>query len=394
MTALVLDADSRSALASVRSLGRHGVPVWTADSGPESLAGHSRHAQGYHRLPSPFEAPGEYPEAVQALATRLGAEVVIPMTDASVMLLARPGAAPPDTPGPRIAAPAREAYLALSDKGQLVMRAQSLGIPVPKTLIARTPDELRAAAAELGFPCVLKPARSRLVLEGRILGTQVSLARDSQAVDEVIASPWFPATACLVQRFIPGRGAGLFALCDGEQPVAWFAHRRLREKPPSGGVSVLCESVAIDPVLQKLSGQLLRATPMLGPAMVEYRVDDNGRPWLMEVNARFWGSLQLAVDAGVDFPWLLYRLCRGEPVSGPDHYTEGLRLRWELGDLDHLLLQLRGKGTARGVGARIESVLRFLGVTGPGSQAEVRRADDRAPFRYELRAWFRQLRQA
>jgi predicted ATP-grasp superfamily ATP-dependent carboligase len=394
MTALVLDADSRSALAAVRSLGSHGVPAWVADSGGESLAGHSRHARGHHRLPSPLDAPGEYPEAVHKLATALGVAVVMPMTDASVMLLTRPGAEPAPETGPRIAAPAREAYLALSDKAELVTRAQALGIPVPRTIIARTPAELRAAAAELGFPCVLKPARSRLLDQGHIIGTHVRIAQDAAAVDTVAESRWFRSVPCLVQAFIPGRGAGVFALCDGEQPVAWFAHRRLREKPPAGGVSVLCESIAPDPALKALSAKLLRATPMLGPAMVEYRMDESGQPWLMEVNARFWGSLQLAVDAGVDFPWLLYRLCLGETVSGPEHYAEGLKLRWELGDLDHLLLQLRGRGTARGAGARLAALLRYLGLAGPRGRGEVHRRDDRAPFRYELRTWFSTLGRA
>src|SRR6056297_1479356 len=91
MTALVLDADNRSALAVVRSLGAQGVTVYTADAVSESLAGHSRFSAGYHRLPSPLEAPNEYPQAVRELAGRVGAEVVLPMVDASVMLLCRDG---------------------------------------------------------------------------------------------------------------------------------------------------------------------------------------------------------------------------------------------------------------------------------------------------------------
>ena len=39
-------------------------------------------------------------------------------------------------------------------------------------------------------------------------------------------------------------------------------------------------------------------------------------PLAMEINTRFWGSLQLAVDAGVDFPWLLYRMVSGENPEG------------------------------------------------------------------------------
>ena len=105
-------------------------------------------------------------------------------------------------------------------------------------------------------------------------------------------------------------------------PIAWFAHRRIREKPPSGGVSVLCESVAVDPMLKEYAERLLRAAEYRGVAMVEFRIGTDGRPYLMEVNARFWGSLQLAIDCGVDFPWLYYQMLMGEKVE-PVHELPG-----------------------------------------------------------------------
>jgi hypothetical protein len=126
--------------------------------------------------------------------------------------------------------------------------------------------------------------------------------------------------------------------------------------------------------------------------MVEFRVDPEGRPWLMEVNGRFWGSLQLAIDAGVDFPWLLYRLCRGEAVEGPASYEVGRRLRWLLGDLDHLLLQLRGKGTAATPGQKIAALGRFVKFVDKECRLEVRRRGDPGPFRYEWRNWLLALR--
>ena len=76
--------------------------------------------------------------------------------------------------------------------------------------------------------------------------------------------------------------------------------------------------------------------------MIEFKWDaEENRPKLIEVNARFWGSLNLAIRAGVDFPFLLYRLALGERVEGPAEYRIGLKSRWELGDLDHLLIRLK-----------------------------------------------------
>lgn len=46
--------------------------------------------------------------------------------------------------------------------------------------------------------------------------------------------------------------------------------------------------------------------------MVEWKVDlRDGRPKLMEINPRFWGSLELAVRSGVNFPSLYADADRG-----------------------------------------------------------------------------------
>jgi predicted ATP-grasp superfamily ATP-dependent carboligase len=237
----------------------------------------------------------------------------------------------------------------------------------------------------MGYPLVIKPALSQFILEGRVVSTGVSIVRDAPALARALDQPWVGQLRCLVQRFVPGRGAAVFALYGPDGVVAWFAHRRRREKPPTGGVSVLCESVAPDPQLQDAAGRLLKALSWFGPAMVEFRVDPHGKPWFMEVNGRFWGSLELAIDCGVDFPWLLYQLCLGREAESATKYRIGRRLRWELGDFDHLLLQLRGKGTAGSATAKLRALAAFLNPF--AGWPEVFRLGDPKPFLHELRAW-------
>ena len=121
--------------------------------------------------------------------------------------------------------------------------------------------------------------------------------------------------------------------------------------------------------------------------MVEFKRDArDGVSKLLEINGRFWGSLQLAVDAGIDFPYLLYRLAIDGDVEPVLTYDVGVRLRWWLGDVDWLLLRLRERG---GIAGQLGAILEFLRPTGKMARAEVFRRDDPAPAVEELSQYLR-----
>ncbi len=125
--------------------------------------------------------------------------------------------------------------------------------------------------------------------------------------------------------------------------------------------------------------------------MVEYKVDERtGTPYLMEVNGRFWGSLQLAVDAGVDFPALLVRAALGQPLPPPPEYREGVRLRWLWGDVDHLIARLRPAADRNGNGlraGRFGAVADWVTSWRPGERWETLRFSDPRPFLRESLEW-------
>jgi predicted ATP-grasp superfamily ATP-dependent carboligase len=382
---LVLDGHQRCALAVTRALGRRGVAVIVADHDGATLAGSSRFCSGRSAVASFGGSVEAYRADVASAADRHGCRLVLPLTDGSITALHGGGADAPPVAGPRW-----EAYAQAADKLAASRLARELGLAVPDGVECSGAHDIATAVRDRGFPAVVKPARSRYVAGDRIQVTSVSLVRDVASLDAALAQGWVGHLPCLVQQFIPGTGAGVFALYGLAGPVAWFAHRRLREKPPAGGVSVLCESIAPDVDLKRAATRLLDALRWFGPAMVEFRIDAQGKPWFMEVNGRFWGSLQLAIDCGVDFPWLFYQLCHGRAVEPVTTYVVGRRLRWELGDLDHLLLQVRGKGTAGTVAAKRRALAAFLNPV--AGHPEVFRAGDPGPFFHEVRAWLAEVR--
>ena len=381
---LVLDAEQRSSLAAVRSLGRCGFVVSAASVQRAPLAGASRYVDEVLHTPDPAQDVDGWLAAVLRYVHQADCQFLLPMTDVSTMLLAPLRQQLPATCV--LLCPPAEAYEALTDKAALVERAVALGLSVPRTLQAVDAAQLRSAAAQLGFPLVIKPSRSRYRLGNRVHGTSVQTVRNATELEHLIGQAhWLGPLRALVQPWVDGHGAGVFALYGDHGPVAWFAHRRLREKPPSGGVSVLSESCTVDPHLRDLSQQLLSAVGWWGPAMVEYRVTPDGVPLLMEVNGRFWGSLQLSIDSGVEFPALLVQLGQGASIALQHHYRVGQRLRWLLGDLDNLLLQLRGRVAH---GSRWAAIRRFVtSFSDTPCRQEIWRAEDPKPAWREVGQW-------
>src|SRR5262249_44329675 len=132
--------------------------------------------------------------------------------------------------------------------------------------------------------------------------------------------------------------------------IAVFQHRRLKELPHTGGFSVTAVAEAVNDNLLQSSLALLDALRWHGIAMVEYKVDADGRAVLMEVNGRYWGTISLPILAGLDFPLYHWQLVHGERPAIPERYAVGTRWRWTagyLGRLYFLLAKARSSASAR-----------------------------------------------
>lgn len=387
---LVTDGEQRSSLAVVRSLGRYGHRVLVSAHRRGSLAGASRYAARELIVPSPLDDNEAFVRETVELCKRENIRAVIPTTDTALLALlpARDRLAPAVLP-----VGSEDAYRAASDKAHLLEVAPQFGIAIPRQAIVSSASE--SATVNLDFPVVIKPSRSVSDESSQIrrLGT-VRYATDRTELEQVLNSVSKESYPLLVQERIVGPGLGVFLLLWQGAEVAAFSHRRLREKPPGGGVSVYSESIALDPGLAARSRALLSHLGFEGVAMVEYKVRrDTGVPYLMEVNGRFWGSLQLAIDAGVDFPQLLVSAAVDGQVPTRPTATPGVRLRWWWGDFDHLLARFRRSDASLALppdaATRWETLRDFLRVRRPGDRNQVLRLDDLGPAVRETIDWFR-----
>jgi predicted ATP-grasp superfamily ATP-dependent carboligase len=325
---LVTDAGRGSAIAFIRSLGRRGWKVTAADSDPASPGFHSRFTTERLLYPRPSERPDAVVDAILARVERDAIDLVVPITDELLLPLAE--ARDRFVGLTTLAIPDPAGLAATHDKSATFALAERLGVPVPPTRIVDTGDDATSFATELGYPVVVKPVASREVLADRTIRSHVVwYASDADYLRARLAS-LTPDTKVLLQRWLPGDGIGVELLMDHGRPLDAFQHRRLREFPPTGGASSLRESVRLDEQLYEHAVRMLKELDWTGLAMVEFRRGTDGVGYLMEINGRVWGSLPLAVHAGIDFPaGLAELLMDGEtgerrPAAG---YRPGVRAR-------------------------------------------------------------------
>lgn len=394
-TAFVTDGNQRSALAITRSLGRRGIAVIVGDTQPGSLAATSRYCVRQIVYPSPDNDAGAFERFLLDFVGRERIDVVVPVTDATTRALAKQrGALPPRT---GVTVPPHEAFEVASNKWALLQHAAECGVPVPETRLVEGISGLRDVMCGVRYPAVVKPVRSRTSTNGTSSHAKAHYASSAGDLWRLFQDDEYLAThPCLIQERIVGPGGGIFVLFDRGRLCAAFAHRRIREKPPSGGVSVLSESVPLDAQLVDHARRLLAPLGWHGVAMVEFKRNSRAGDWvLMEVNGRFWGSLQLAIDAGVDFPYLAWQLARGRRPDFPQAYTTGVRSRWLLGDLDHLLLRIFKSDAelhvADSAPSRARAVLEFLEFAGPQLRYDVIDGGDLRPMCRELRQYAAQV---
>lgn len=316
MRVLVTDANNRVSLAVVRALGAHDceVNVVTEKHFASNIlpASYSKYVKKRF-IVSSWSDITKFADNV---------DVVIPISINTILVLAKDS----NRYKSKLPLAPLETIRKANNKDYLVNFASAVGIKVPKTYLVRKLEELDATSKILKFPLVIKLRND----EGLYLEPQFryKIVYDAQVFRkeymELHKRKEFP----IVQEYIQGAGYGFSALCNNGKPLAIFCHKRIREYPASGGPSATCISV-FDKELTESGIKLLKALKWHGIAMVEFKKDiSDGSFKLMELNPRFWGALPLAINCGVNFPYLLCKMASGENVEPVMTYKVGQKLRF------------------------------------------------------------------
>lgn len=378
MRILVLDGEHRSALAALRTLGRKGHQVFSGSQLKRTVCSFSKYCKGSVRYSSPYNNRLQFIDDIKDHLEKLRIDILLAMTDATMYrILQHENEIRKLVVLPVVSF---DQYKSASDKCNLMKMAQRLKVEYPQTQYFSKAEEALLKKEQFEYPLVLKPQSSIIELENHLVSCSVSIIDSPQMLHHVLTSRIYYHYPFMVQNLVRGEGMGVFVLCSNGELKACCAHKRIREKPPWGGVSVVSESMTPDQSVLKNASVLLKDLKWDGVAMVEFKKDSaENIPRLMEINARFWGSLQLSIDAGIDFPNLLVNMY-GDPQSKHELQMCNTRLRWLMGDLDNLIINFK-RGNFK---TRIKLFKSFIGEFFQGSKIEDFRYSDFKPFLWNL----------
>ena len=319
----------------LRSLARRGIKVVAGDSFSPSMCFYSRYCHGHFVYPSPYLFPERFIETLARKAREFGCQVLIPAHEEGFVIARYRDRL---TPFLKVPLPDYDQIMALHCKDRFYALAQRLQIPIPRTYLVGQMGEIGEIAGALNYPAVIKPRRAHGAFGLRYVH---SPGEPREAYDRLMRRFRFgPQETPILQEYVEGAKYSVCMLFNRGKLRAKFTFKFLREFPIQGGTAVLRISVRNDQ-MEQIAHQVLEHLKWHGVAEAEFTLTEDQGPILLEINPRFWGSLYQGVAAGVDFPYLLYRMALDGDVDPVLEYPLGVKTRWLWGDWRALCDYLR-----------------------------------------------------
>ncbi len=298
-TILITGAGGAAAVTLIKALAAH--TVIAADIDPLAVGLYL--VEPHHRVLLPRGDSPHFVDELLHAARRVGADLVIPTVDSELLevSLARDRFA---AHGIDLLVESPLTLRTCLDKLTLVQRCAPW-VRVPETTVLNHLSLPKLC--RLGSPFIVKPR-------------QGAGGRGFAVIHDVAELATVPMDGSyLAQEFLPGTEYSIDVLARPDGHVV-AAVPRTRDKVDSG-IAVAGRTVA-DPRLQRFGRRVAEAVGATGVINVQARCDRNGEPALLEVNARFPGTMTLTMAAGVDMPALAVAAASGQRLPDSIGFAE------------------------------------------------------------------------
>ncbi|HEV8439995.1 MAG TPA: hypothetical protein VGT40_18045 [Methylomirabilota bacterium] len=336
-TAVVLGL-GQNGMATVRALGRAGVPVIGVDSDLTQPSARTRY--GAKVQCKDFTGPGLV-DCLRTIGRGLGQKgVLFPSGDLNLVAISEHREALEEYF--HVVLPPKDVVRTFLNKKVFYQFAMARGFPIPPTFFPSGPDDARRIAGEIAYPCLIKPFQPNDAWR-RTFDTRLFVADSPTALLALYDRLFQVHEDLILQEYMPGPDSELYwsatyINADGK-PLAVWTGRKLRQYPRRFGSTTFAES-RWEPWVAEATVSILQAAGHRGLAFAEFKRDRrDGRFKLTEVTAgRTWFPHALVTRSGINLPLITYRDVLGLEVTVPSSYEEGIKWIHEERDLKTVCL--------------------------------------------------------
>ncbi len=340
---MLLDGNTREALAMARCLGRRGITVFVGGHSKISRAFFSRYCKEHFVYPVDPEGRQMHSVILEHVK-RFKPDVLIPSMDKAFSVVLRH-----QDEYRRytrlIPLPEYDLFRDMGDKRNAAELAVSLGIPVPRTFFPQGIAEVKGLSEKLSYPVLVKPRvsaggfgikKASTPRQLREIFENAALHKNNPGPKEII----FEGALPLIQEYITGKVYNFFAYCEDHAPRSSFMWETLRNFPRAFGPGIAARSLK-DGAIKDLSSRLIKSMRWNGILGIQYLVDSKDNvPKLIDINPRLVGTLEIALSCGIDFPFILFSKALDRHIELHYDYQEGKEFRWVLfGELFYWLTE-------------------------------------------------------
>lgn len=311
-------------LANARALGRAGIPVIIV-SEHNCLAHYSKYCKKFFKCPGYLSS--EFIDFLIHLALSEGIEgwVLLPSNDHAVFNIS--GNIERLKGHYKIISPEPEILESVYNKESLIKICRSINIPVPLSWFPEAPEEIKPS--EYKFPLLIKGKNGLTFYKSH--GKKAFLVERPENLRDVLnfilGKTPFPNV--YFQNLLPvekNKPVSFTAFTINGEIKSFWAGVKIREHPFNFGTATYSRSIN-NPVLLPMAEKLLMKIAFTGVCEIEFLLDERDNEYkLIEVNARTWLWVDMAIRSGINYPLMIYNYLNKVEMDFP--LTNGKCMEW------------------------------------------------------------------
>ena len=338
---LITNGSSRTSYAAMRSISKKDVTCISADTSRIGMCQFSKYSQGSKVYSSHYKDELKFISDISKIVKENDISIIFPSHNETEIISRHV-----DKFDPKVVSliPEESMCKLFNNKSLSYDLMEKLNIPIPLRIKYDDPQELSLLITSLGLK------RTVIKLLTGNSGKGVFYANTPEKASIIVSSliskfklgtNRYPQ----VEEYVEGEGYGNSVLFWHGKPIANFTHKRLRDKIETGGTSTYREA-SQHKGIEEAALKIFQYVGWHGLAMSEFKVCKNtGKFWFIEVNPRMWGSISLAIESGIDFPYLAYLSATKGPHAAisdleSSEISKKWRARWLLGDIFVMLKKI------------------------------------------------------